>query len=312
MEALFTFIEDLTGLAPGTQVQIVQTIFIILLLVLLRIWLLRLVRRRVEDISQRYHWSRIITYTVVAAGILIVARVWFAGIQPIINYIGIVSAGLAIALHDTVANLAGWLFILWRRPFQVGDRVEIDGVAGDVIDIRLFQFSVLEIGNWVQADHSTGRIVHIPNGKVMREPLANYTKGFRYIWHEVGVLVTFESNWRRAREILERIAEEKVHQLSNDAEEQIRQAARQYMIFYGKLTPRVYLTVEDSGVLLTIRYLVNPRRRRGTEEEIWELILEEFSRCDDIDFAYPTVRYYDNRAEAKSGLGGPVPGQPLK
>jgi len=297
METIFTFIEDLTGLPSTTQIQIIQTLLIITLLALLRLWLLRLVRRRIDDVSQRYHWSRIITYTIVAVGILLITRVWFAGIQPLINYIGIVSAGLAIALHDTVANLAGWIFILWRRPFQVGDRIEIGGVAGDVIDVRLFQFSVLEVGNWVQADQSTGRIIHIPNGKVMRESLANYTVGFRYIWHEVGVLVTFESNWRLAREILERIAEEKVHQLSEDAEEQIRQAARRYMIFYGKLAPKVYLAVEDSGVLLTIRYLVNPRRRRSTEEEIWEMILEEFAVHDDIEFAYPTVRYYDNLRE---------------
>ncbi len=154
----------------------------------------------------------------------------------------------------------------------------------------------------MDADQSTGRIVHIPNGKVMREPLANYTKGFRYIWHEVAILLTFESNWQEAKRLLEKIAEEKVHQLSEDAEEQIRQAARKYMIFYGKLTPKVFLAVKDSGVLLTLRYLVNPRRRRSTEEEVWESVLEEFARHDDIDFAYPTVRYYDNRSEGKKGL----------
>ncbi len=307
MESVIQFIQDLTGLTAATQQQLFLTLLILVLLALMRSWLLQLVRRRVEDVGHRYHWSRIVTYSIVTLGILLIARVWFEGIQPLFAYIGIVSAGLAIALHDTIANLAGWIFILWRRPFLVGDRVEIGGIAGDVIDIRIFQFSLLEIGNWVQVDQSTGRIVHVPNGKLMREPLANYTKGFRYIWHEVSVLLTFESNWRRAREILERIAEERVHQLSEDAEEQIRQAARQYMIFYGKLAPKVYLAVADSGVRLTLRYLVNPRRRRSTEEEIWEAVLDAFDHCDDIDFAYPTVRYYDNRFEGKPDLR---PGSP--
>ncbi|MFC1499421.1 mechanosensitive ion channel family protein [Candidatus Zixiibacteriota bacterium] len=302
MDRITHFIEQWTGLPVTAQRQIFLSVIIMVLLFIIRRWILGSIRRRIEDVSHRYYWQRITTYTIVILAILIIARIWFAGIEPIFAYFGIVSAGLAIALTDTIANLAGWLFILLRRPFLVGDRVEIGGLAGDVIDIRLFQFSLLEVGNWVDADQSTGRIVHVPNGKVMREPLANYTKGFRYIWHEIPVLVTFESNWREAKQILEKIAEERVHQLSEDAEEQIRQAARQYMIFYGKLTPKVFLTVKDCGVLLTLRYMVNPRRRRNTEEEIWEAVLDLFGQHDDIDFAYPTVRYYDNRNEGKEGM----------
>src|SRR3989441_12617332 len=110
-------------------------------------------------------------------------------------------SGLAIALKDPVTNLAGWIFIVWRRPFEVSDRVEIGGHKGDVIDIRLLQFTLNEIGNWVNADQSSGRIIHIPNGKVFTEPVANYDKGFKYIWNEVPVLVTFESDWRQAKAI---------------------------------------------------------------------------------------------------------------
>ncbi len=253
MNGITQFIEQWIGLSADLQRQILLSILIVLLLYLIRLSIMSGIRRRVEDASHRYYWQRITTYTIVLLGILVIARIWIEGIGSIFSYLGILSAGLAIALTDTIANLAGWLFILLRRPFQVGDRVEIGGLAGDVIDIRIFQFSVLEVGNWVDADQSTGRIVHIPNGKVMREPLANYTKGFRYIWHEVAILLTFESNWQEAKRLLEKIAEEKVHQLSEDAEEQIRQAARKYMIFYGKLTPKVFLAVKDSGVLLTLR-----------------------------------------------------------
>ncbi|MFC1544496.1 mechanosensitive ion channel family protein, partial [Gemmatimonadota bacterium] len=165
--------------------------------------------------------------------------------------------------------------------------------------IRLFQFSLLEIRNWVDADQSTGRILNVPNSRVLRETLANFTKGFQYIWHEIPVLITFESNWKQAEEIMKEIAATQVEQLSTAAAEEVRRAARRYLIHYGKLTPIVYLTVKDSGVLLTMRYIVESRRRRGTEEGIWRAILEEFAKHDDIDFAYPTVRYYDNRIEGK-------------
>ena len=118
------------------------------------------------------------------------------------TFLGLVSAGIAIALKDPLVNMVGWLFILIRQPFKVGDRIQIGSAAGDVIDIRLFQFSINEIGNWVDADQSTGRIIHIPNGIVFTEPQANYTAGFQYIWHEISVLITFESDWKKAKQIL--------------------------------------------------------------------------------------------------------------
>jgi small-conductance mechanosensitive channel len=182
----------------------------------------------------------------------------------------------------------------------VGDRIQIGSNAGDVIDIRVFQFTLMEIGNWVGADQSTGRIIHVPNGKVFAEPLANYSKGFHYIWNEIAVLITFESDWQKAKEILLGIGSRHAEELSASAEDRVRRAARRFMIFYTKLTPTVYTTVKDSGVLLTIRYLCEPRRRRGSEEAIWEDILTEFAGCADIDFAYPTRRFYDSLLEKKS------------
>src|SRR3989442_7605528 len=88
-------------------------------------------------------------------------------------------------LFRSLVNLAGWVFIIWRSPFALGDRIQIGQHAGDVIDVRLFQFTLNEIGNWVQADQSTGRIIHIPNGKVLTEVIANYSEGVQYIWHEI-------------------------------------------------------------------------------------------------------------------------------
>jgi len=145
----------------------------------------------------------------------------------------------------------------------------------------------------VGAEQSTGRIVHVPNSKVLREPLANYHIGFEYIWNEIPVLITFESDWKKAKKFLEKIAVDNVEHLSEGAKEQIRRAAEKYFIFYGALTPIVYTTVKDSGVLLTMRYLVNPRQRRSTEQQIWEAALDAFGKETDIELAYPTTRFYN-------------------
>ena len=272
--------------------KVVASVLILTLLSSIRFLVSRQISRRVTDMARLYHFRRTLGYIYSALAIILIGRLWVRGIDSIATFLGLVSAGLAISMHDTVANVAGWLFILGKKPFKVGDRIQIGETAGDVIDIRLFQFSMVEIHNWVDAEQSTGRIIHVPNSKVLREPLANYETGFEYIWHEIPVLITFESDWEKAKEILTRIAVEKTEHLSEGAQEQIRRAAMKYLIFFRQLTPIVYTSVRDCGVLLTIRYIVKPRQRRGSEQEVWETILRAFAQHDDIDFAYPTTRFY--------------------
>jgi small-conductance mechanosensitive channel len=294
-------IQRWTNLNPGTQGDILMSILLIIGVMVIRALALRVMRSRVEDVRSRYKWRKTITYLTVVIGIILVGRVWSEGIGELATFLGLLSAGLAIALRDPIVNLGGWLFIIWRRPFVVGDRIQLGENAGDVIDQRIFQFIVLEIGNWVHADQSTGRLIHIPNGLVFREPLANYTRGMQYIWNEIGVLLTFESDWKGAKEILKEVVETHAREVVEEAEQQMHKASRQFMIFYSTLTPTVYTSVEDSGVMLTMRYLCHPRRRRGTTQAIWEDILVRFAERDDIDFAYPTMRYYSNPSEGKPG-----------
>lgn len=248
-----------------------------------------------------YRVRKTSTYVTVGLAILIVGRVWFEGLQSVATFLGLVSAGLAIALRDLVVNLAGWGFILIRRPFEVGDRVQIGDSAGDVIDIRIFQFTLMEIGNWVDAEQSTGRILHVPNGKVLSEVLANYSKAFEFIWNEIPVLVTFESDWRKAKEILVSVADKFGIPQSNEATSGVKRASQRFLIASPTLTPIVYTSVVDSGVLLTLRYLCLPKRRRGSTQAVWEEILDEFGKCENIDFAYPSQRFYYNATEGKPG-----------
>src|SRR6266498_2238382 len=201
-----------------------------------------------------------------------------------------------------LANVAAWAFIIWRRPFEVGDRIQIGPHAGDVIDLGLFQFTLNEIGAWVNADQSSGRIIHVPNGKVFTDPVANYNKGFRYIWNEVPVVVTFESDWKKAKQILGKIAFKHAEHLTAQAEQDLLAASQQYLINYRKLTPIVYTNVVDYGVQLTIRYLIEPRKRRGTVHAIWEEILTEFANAPDSDLAYHTTRGFKYTEEGKPAL----------
>lgn len=293
------FIHITTGINPGIQNKIIISILIISVLWLIKQILARAIWHKVSDVVSRYFWRKTLTYTTAFLCIILVGSVWIKGFRSAGTFLGLFSAGMAIALKDLLVNIIGWFFIVVRAPFKARDRIQIGDKSGDVIDIRLFQFSILEIGNWVDADQSTGRIIHIPNGKIFTEALANYTQGFRFIWDEIPVLITFESNWKKAKKILLDIANSRTEHLSKQAEKRIKEASRKFMIFYNKLNPRVYTSIKDYGVLLTIRYLCEPQKRRGSAEFIWEGVLEKFNECDDIDFAYPTQRFYDNLHEGK-------------
>ena len=287
------------GLSPAVQLHLFVSVLAIVGLWLLQKIVLAVVYRRVTDPYTRYRWRKATTYIFIVVGVLVVGREWLEGFKSLATFLGLVSAGIAIALKDPLTNLAGWAFIVSRRPFDVGDRIEIAGHKGDVIDQRLFQFTLNEIGGWVDADQSSGRIIHIPNARVFTEPVANYDKGFKYIWNEVPVTVTYESNWKKAKEILTAVAFKHAEHLTAEAERDLLTASRQYFINYKKLTPIVYTGTSASGILLTVRYLIEPRRRRGTVSAIWDDILTEFGKAPDIELAYHTVRSFSNPIEGK-------------
>ncbi len=298
-EQAYRWAEANLGIPPRTLSHLLASLVLILVVIVVRRLVVPLLTRRVEDPSRRYVAVKVLNYTLGLLVLLVLLRLWLGGFTGLAASIGIISAGLAVALHEPLANLAGWVFLTIRRPFVVGDRVQVGDHAGDVIDVRLFAFSLVEIGNWVAADQSTGRILHIPNGVVFRETIANYTQGFNFIWHEMPVTVTFESNWRKAKDLLTEIAKRHSAIRGDEAAREVRRAASRYLIRYEHLTPIVWTAVAASGVTLTIRFLSDPRRRRSSEQTIWEDILDAFAQAPDIDFAYPTQRFYDNVVEGK-------------
>lgn len=282
--------------------NVLETVAIIVALFVIRVVVIRIVYRQVEDTGIRYRWRKNVTYLLVFIGLLLIGRTWVEAIGSLATFLGLLSAGLAIALRDPVTDMAGWLFLIWRKPFKVGDRIEIGSNKGDVIDIRFFKFTILEIGNWVHADQSTGRVIHIPNHLIFSDSISNYTSDFEFIWNEIEIVFTFESNWRKAKKMLEAITEDHLKEYVNDAEQQVRRATKSYLIRYRNLTPIVYTEVVGDGIKLTIRHLSNPRRRRGINQMIWEDVLDGVAAEDDLDFAYKTYRIYQNQIEGKPGL----------
>lgn len=288
---MVTWASDTFGMSEMVVGQVLATVVAAALAVVVRWLVARSATRRIDDPETLFRVRKAAAYATTVVLILALARIWSTAFNDLGTFLGLLSAGIAIALADVFLNLAGWGYIMLRRPFRAGDRVEIGDHAGDVVDIRILRFTLLEINNWVDADQSTGRLLHVPNGLLFRQSMANYTEGFNHIWHEMPVLVTFESDWQRGEEVLREILDR--HQIDGEeghAAREFEEASRQYILRPGDLRPTVYVDVKDSGVLLTARLLVHPRERRSVTNALWRDILQAFGEEPDVEFAYPTVR----------------------
>lgn len=299
MEELTNVIHEYLGLSPLVQGQIVKSILVILVLWVVRRALMRVASSQRLKARQVYIWRNIISYITLFVGILLIIRIWFRGGESVLTYFGLLSAGVVVALQAPLVNLAGWFFMIFRSPIKVGDRIQLGEYAGDVIDMRLFQFTINEIGNWVDGDQSTGRIINIPNGKIFSEALANYSRGLKYIWHEIAVVVSYESNWRSAKKIIEKVIAKNADDLEASAQSDLRESSKDFLLIYKNFKPIVYTKADDHGVRLTMRFLCDPRQRRGKENDIWEDLLDAFEKEVDIDLAYPTTRFYNNKEEGR-------------
>jgi small-conductance mechanosensitive channel len=291
-----------TGLSPELRDRLLATALLLGVLITVRLAALRVLRARVTDLNTRYRWRKGINYVLIAVGVLTIGRTWSSGVAQLGTFLGLLGAGLAIALREPLTNVAGWLFLLWRRPFRVGDRVQIREIAGDVVDMRMFQFTVLEIRGALGADQPTGRLAHIPNAIVFNTPQFNATDAFPYVFSELPITLTFESDWRKAKEAFAEIGRR-----HGVASSELHHALHsRYALGAVDAAPVVYTSVANDGVVLTVRVLCAVRGVRASEERIWEDILQAVASWDDVDFAYPTTRFYDNRREGKPGARAPL------
>jgi small-conductance mechanosensitive channel len=258
------------------------------LLILARV-LSRILKRSIQDPTKAFHASRTVRQVAAGAGVIVTVAIISPDTGGLMTILTVIGAGLAISLREGLMSMAGWLRIVTMSEYRIGDRIEIGGVHGDVIDIRLLRTTLMETRGWVDADQSTGRISHIPNNYIWLHAVHNYNRGFSFIWNELLFTLTFRSNWQDAQDIMLGFAGESAAIVEQQAGAEIREMSREFLIHFGILTPFVYVTVVENGVRLSLRYLCEVRKRRGTEHALTISILEAFKEHGDIEFAYPAL-----------------------
>lgn len=272
--------------------NLLLAVLIIALVWTATVFVRKLIKRSVTDPAKKYALSKTLTLislfvTVAVAAVLLLGKL--GGLAAIIGLIG---AGVAVALQDVLRSLFCWPLILGDKGFSVGDRIECGSIKGDVIDIGMLRTTLLEVGGWSLGDQSTGRIIQVANKFILENPLFNYTHGFEVTWQEISILVTFESDWKRAEEIMYQSAVHLTEEKEKKLERDFAALQDKYLVKRGTTTPYVYASIEDSGVKLTLRFLVEARKRRVVHDAVTREILAKLAQEPLVELAYPTMRLY--------------------
>ena len=280
---------DTFSLSSSFVTRLLWTLFAIALLYFLKRAIQHLVSRYISETHRQYRTSKLIGRLTTVLSVVAVVMIWSPQRADVFTLLTLIGAGLAISMREALLSIFGWLHLIIRSPYKNGDRIEVRGIRGDVVDVRMLHTTLMEIGGWVDADQSTGRLVHIPNHWVFLDGVYNYTVGFNYIWNELPFTLTFRSDWQRAQELMLEIANESAKAVEEQASRQIQQMAQEYLVHYSILTPYVYVAVVENGTRLTLRYLCEPRKRRGTAHALTVQILAAFQEAGSIELAYPMV-----------------------
>ena len=246
-----------------------------LIIVIVR-FLQRSLTRYIKDSDMRYRARKFISIFGYLAGILLIMAIFSDRLGRLTVALGVAGAGIAFALQEVITSIAGWVAVSFGRFYRLGDRIQLGGIRGDVIDVSLLRTTVMECGEWVKADAYNGRIVRVANSFVFKEPVYNYSADFPFLWDEIMVPVKYGSVPKIAREILQNVANELVGEYAVNSKSAWKEVVNKYMIDEAKVEPAVTMIANENWLEFTLRYIVDYKARRATKDRIFTRILEEF------------------------------------
>jgi small-conductance mechanosensitive channel len=256
--------------------RVVAVLVALILLGVLVSLLKRSLSRHIVDINSRYRVRKLVNFAGYLIGVVIIGVVFSAKLAGLTVAFGVAGAGIAFALQEVIASVAGWIAVSFGGFYKIGDRVQLGGIKGDVIDIGILRTTVMEMGQWVNADQYNGRVVRIANSFVFKEPVFNYSGDFPFLWDEITVPIKYGSDLVLAREITT-TAKEELADFAQSAKAAWQELVRKFMIENAVVDPMVTMTANDNWVEFTLRYVVDFKHRRSTKDTLFSQIL---SRID--------------------------------
>src|ERR1700691_5718961 len=233
--------------------------------------------RHFGRVDERYRVRKFVVFSGYIAILLFVSILFEDRLGRLSFALGVAGAGVAVALQDVLASIAGAFSIGFSKLYTVGDRVQIGDTRGDVIDIGLLRTTLMETGNWVSRDLYNGRVVRIPNSAVLKGSVFNYSQGFQFIWDEIKVLFTTTSDCQLAREMFLRVAMEAIGEYMVEAQTSWNAMSDNYRSANPPLDPTVALVVNAGRLEFTVSYVVDYTQRIAMQDKLFTKIVEEIA-----------------------------------
>ena len=209
---------------------------------------------------------------------LVIVYIWHEQLKGIITLISFISAAITLAARDIIFNYFCGLFIKIKKPIKVEDRIKVNDILGDVISINALNTEILEVNT--DNNQSTGIIINVPNSVIFNNATKNYNSVFKYIWDELEIKVSIDTDISKAKDIIFDIlkSEETIKDIPKKMKRELAKNSADYHIYYNNLTPIIYTKIVDDGIILNVRFLIHPKKQRNIESNIYEQILDRFRK----------------------------------
>ena len=272
------YIESITTIKSNYIYLILISLIIIFLIKGIRYALLKLSFKKNLNYKEKYMYNKKGSAIATTVTIILLSLVWIDYLKNFITFITFISTAITLSLKDIIFNFFSGIYIKTSKLFSLEDRIEINGLKGDVVNINKTGFDLLEIGDRVNGEQSTGRIVHVPNSIVFTYPVKNYVKAFKYIWDEIKINIPIDSDVYKIKKELYRIIKKNstVRNIPNKMENEVNDASMEYRIYFNNLDPIIYIDVVEEHIELYLRFLVHPKKKRNIENSIWLDILKSY------------------------------------
>lgn len=216
------------------------------------------------------------TYQVIlnALEILVFILLFDDYIKGLMTLISVISAAMTISLRDFILNFFCGVYIKFKKPFKVEDRIQIEDIKGDVMSISTFSFEILEVSNKEDNGQSTGIVIHYPNSTIVSKPVKNINKGFKYIWNEMTIKVSLDCDLANNKKEIYKIVNglDTVKSIPRKMKNLIDDVNTTNRIYFNKFEPIIYTRIVDDHIELILRYLMHPKKARYIESVIWNKI----------------------------------------
>ncbi len=274
LEDFSLWVEESTGIDNEIFLSILLTLLSFLIFKIVKVCLKNILM--IFEQKKAYHYYQICNIVLTSMNVIIIFILWDKFLDNIITIISFISAALTLALRELIFNFFAGIYIKIKKPFVIEDRIEVNGIKGDVINISTLNFELLEVNNNENGSQSTGIAINVPNSFALTTPIKNEDKNFKYIWTEIIVKTTLDADvGETKKKLLEIINQnEVVKRIPKKMQSEMEEISLDYRIYYNKLDPIVYMKVVDSHMEFFIRYLVHPKKNRYVEDDVWTKILE--------------------------------------